>query len=128
MTPQILTIILAVAGIAFSIFFGCKACAIFVDQKSEEASSERTSSFKFYQFWFNFLGSMFGWAALWILLDSHDWLLATSHRELQLSDGVLFFTAFVGMTGHLPMTMMGVVLTLGEVVKKLLGLATKENH
>lgn len=123
MTPQILTIVLAVVGVAFACFYGAKACSIF-----EVDTSKKPMSWRIHQFWFNFLGCLSGWAALWMLLDRHGWFLTGQPGEIGLSDGVLLATAFIGMTGHLPMSMMGVLGTLGEAATKLIGLASKEKH
>lgn len=63
-----------------------------------------------HQRWFNFLGSLVGWCALWLLLkELLPCIIGTCALEPSVLHVVLAFTAFVGVTGHLPMTVMGLI-------------------
>ena len=83
------------------------------------------------QVWFNFAGSLFGWAALWCLVRRawYVWGASTSSGQATVSDFALGFVAFVGISGYLPYTTMGAVDAIRafivEALKRLLDLATK---
>jgi len=83
------------------------------------------------QGWFNFVGSLFGWAALWCLVRRgwYVWGVSSSSGQATVSDFVLGFVAFVGISGYLPYTTMGAVDALRafvvEALNRLLNLAAK---
>jgi hypothetical protein len=104
-------VIVIYAGLALAacIFFG--SCATKIFRVSEDSMEGRI-----YQFWFNFLGSGFGWAAGWPLLN-HFLDCATGRCEALFgaSSLVLLIVAFVGMTGHLPLATMTAIEAVREV-------------
>lgn len=106
------------SGVAFgmSVFYGWYACQIF-----EVADAGKPSSWRVHQFWFNFAGSAVGWVAAWALLDS---VLACASggcaNSISFSSVALFVLAFLGVTGHLPMSLYGFIGGLREFVAKLL--------
>jgi len=108
---------LAVA-LGASVFYGAKACAIFgVD------AAGKHWPWKVHQFWLNFSGSFTGWLALWVVIPRVvTCVIEACAPELSVSDVALFFVAFVGVTGFLPTAIIGLVLSIKEVVAKLAGL------
>jgi hypothetical protein len=64
---------------------------------------------RWHQRWFNFVGSLAGWFAFWTLLAGTTGLLGTV-----LAGAV----AFTGITGHLPMVFMVVVLAVSRAAPK----------
>lgn len=92
-------LVICVLGLGFSIFYGRKAVEIFVpDSFAPEKRSLR--SWKFHQFWLNFLASVFGWLALLLFLDRLGQL--GSGEPLDGSSIALGIVALVGVTGMLP--------------------------
>ncbi len=106
-----------IVAVAASGFYGWKAADIF-----DVKTTGRPWAWKVHQFWFNFAGAIVGWAALWSLLPrSYNCLTTTCIPEARLADALLFFLAFVGVTGHLPATVIGLVAGVKELVAKLTG-------
>jgi len=105
-------------ALAMSVFYGLSACAIF-----SVPTEKRPTSWRFHQFWLNFLGSGIGWGAAWALLSS---VLACGSGSCPLSVSasavLLFFLAFLGTTGHLPAAIVGLIGGINEFVAKLLAL------
>ena len=69
-----------------------------------------------YQFIFNFVGSLAGWGCLY-LLTARIQVAAGSYTQLTLSwsDCGLFFFSVLGLTGHLPQALYGLVVSLGNL-------------
>ena len=115
-------IVFWVFAVVCSLFYGFKAPAIF-----SVPSSDWTWPQKVHQFWFNFIGAMVGWTATYFLLFERLQVfggqVVTEPRTLIAMDCVIGLVAIVGITGHLPMTLAGVVQgfsALGlEALKKL---------
>ena len=101
-----------------SVFYGCSACEIFNVSKED-----RPLSWRIHQFWLNFLGAAVGWIAAWALLGSVlECNLLKCNLSIAPSSAALFFLAFLGITGHLPATIIGLVGGVTEFVSKLLAL------
>jgi len=85
---------------------------------------------RYHQWWFNFVGSLFGWAALWCLVRRvwGVWFFSSSSGQATVSDFALGFVAFVGVSGYLPYATMGAVNALqtlvAEALKRALELVT----
>jgi hypothetical protein len=104
-------------ALGMSIFYGLYACIVFdvINYKC------RAWQWRFHQFWFNFLGAAIGWVAAWSILGSVlKCLDGNCTNSITPSSVLLFFLAFIGVTGHLPMSVMGLVGGLREFVAKLL--------
>jgi len=105
-------------ALTFSIFYGAKGIAIFNENDAEKFGKYR----KWHKRWFNFLGSIIGWIALWMLLPKPicDILrtIENGTPDISLSNILLFFLFFIGVTGYLPVTIVGVVLSIGELFQK----------
>ena len=93
-----------------SYFYGLRACEIF-----SVSVEGRKNSWHVHQLWLNFLGSLVGWVAAWALLRA---LVACAAEACSLSvtpSAVLvFFLAFIGVTGHLPAAVVGLVGGVSE--------------
>lgn len=89
--------------------------------------SRNNPAHRIQQGWFNSLGSLFGWASLWVLLHQvwGIWRLSASPVRLTTSDLVLGLTAFIGISGYLPFTVMGVIHALVALVVRLVNRLTE---
>jgi len=95
-----------------------------------EIHSLNRSSYKWpasaQQVWLNFVGAFVGWIALWFLV--RQWwgvwrLPSTPVAPLQMtaSDFGLALTAFVGISGYLPFTVVGAIQTFVALINKVVG-------
>ncbi|MBI5591355.1 MAG: hypothetical protein HY881_12820 [Deltaproteobacteria bacterium] len=66
-----------------------------------------------YQFIFNFVGSVMGWCCTYVLIDR---IQNNFPMSLNISDFVLFFISFLGITGHLPQSLYGIVVSIGSLM------------
>jgi hypothetical protein len=75
-----------------------------------------------HQRWFNFIGALVGWIALWCLVRRAwcVWWACSSLGQAGWSDFVLGFVAFVGISGYFPYATMTTVDAIGKRVAKLL--------
>lgn len=75
-----------------------------------------------HQFWVNFLGSVVGWATLYYLLEMRlrvfDKVPNTAPGAIDIA---LLLVAFLGVTGHLPYTLVGIASALDALVGRALG-------
>lgn len=111
-------VLFILAAIGMSVFYGLHACEIF-----SVPTTDRKSSWRFHQFWLNFLGSGVGWVAAWAVLRAAvECALADCALSVSPSAISLFFLAFVGITGYLPATIVGAIGGISELVSKLLAL------
>ncbi len=117
-----------VAAIVGSVLYGWKACEIFdVSTKKKDSEELQPRSWRIHQFWLNFLGSLVGWVAAWALLRPLV-ACATGPCALSVSTStvLLFFLAFIGVTGHLPWAVVGAIAgSVGgiiEIINKLAAL------
>jgi hypothetical protein len=118
MKPE--TIIIGLIGLAFSLFYGLKATEIFLSSGTYE---DQKWSWKFHQFWLNFIGSLTGWISLLVIYPGiSDCIQNNLAYSLKLSDVLLFFLSFIGITGFLPMTIVGLIQGLKDIFAKALGL------
>jgi hypothetical protein len=98
--------------------WGTRATALF--KKSEHPCWEL-----FYQFTFNFMGSFAGWCCTYVMTTRAKAVLASPQGVFGLGDFVLFLLSFLGVTGHLPQSMAGILESIGRigetVTKKVAG-------
>ncbi len=76
------------------------------------------------QWCFNFIGSLFGWIALWLLVRRCGGLssfLSYSPATERWSDFALAFVAFVGISGYLPFATITNIRNVRELADKLTG-------
>ena len=107
----------AVVALAMSVLYAANAFDIFGVETDKQAPA-----WKSHQYWFNFAGSIFGWAALWVLVPN-GWIAVSTEHSWSVTgwDLVLVGIAFVGITGHLPFAVMGVLNRLQELAIRALG-------
>lgn len=106
-------------GLLFSLFYGWKACDAF-----GVPTTDKPWAWRLHQFWFNFLGSLLGWAAAWFLARRTWHCLAVAcPAQIDWSDATLIAVAFVGVTGHLPYAIAGVLQGIKDLALKVAGLA-----
>jgi hypothetical protein len=96
-------------------FYGFAAISIF-----HVSTENKPWSWRVHQLWLNFLGALCGWTALFVLVHK----LGLAFREggsnhFAASDFGLFLVAFIGVTGYLPRTLVGVAAAPSEVLAKL---------
>src|SRR5713101_1458001 len=111
--------IVGLFALVFSVLYGVRAYFTDIVQGSVERKAEAKEKIKaeekteakekinkkakkecyeiMHQVWFNFVGSAFGWAALYYVLRTGLW-------DFELKHFVALLIAFVGITGHLPET------------------------
>jgi hypothetical protein len=112
-----LTIGFILIAAAFSIFYGFAATSIF------KVETSKKKSWRFHQWWLNFLGSAVGWVATWFLLQKVIAVAdSPSTVSIQWSDAALFFLAFVGVTGFFPFSVVSVLQVLRDIAAKIAGL------
>jgi hypothetical protein len=85
-----------------SCWFGWKATTIFEVPVLEGWSAKRTA-----QFWFNFVGSITGWAALFFV--AYRVVIDGDLHHFEVWDALGVLVAFLGITGHLPVFIMQIV-------------------
>lgn len=94
-----------VFALALSTFYGLKAFEVFGVRKRP-----KNKPWMWHQRWFNFVGSLVGWAALWFLVQKVVAVSPSSYiRYISVWDAAIFVIAFIGVTGHLPYTIMGLI-------------------
>jgi len=107
-------------GFIVSIFYGLFADKIFWDKEQRSKHYKESSYLKhIQQFWLNFVGSFVGWFFIYLFLNI---LLRIRLSELSITHILLLEFGIIGIVGWLPMTLLGVATSLGEIVRKLLGL------
>ena len=111
-------IIFASIAVLFSLFYGLSVHEIFRVTKLGVPIS-----FRFHQFWLNFVGSLFGWGALWFVAkEVMSAIVSESIAFVSLKFCTLAFIAFIGITGFLPFTVNLLITRMHEVAEKLLGI------
>jgi len=107
--------VMALVALIASLFYAFSARDVF-DMPAEE----RSAAWRLHQFWLHFLGSAVGWIAFWFLvLHVKDCLMGPCAPVFTSSDVVLFFLAFVGVTGHLPLAIVGLLFAVTSLLDRL---------
>jgi hypothetical protein len=105
-------------AVGMSLFYGFRACAIF-----GVSVDNHPRSWRFHQFWLNFLGSAVGWVAGWaVLRPTIECASLGCSLSLAPSAVALFLLAFIGVTGYLPATIVGAIGGASHLIAKLLAL------
>jgi hypothetical protein len=107
-------------GFIVSVLYGFFADKIFWD-KEQRSKHYNESSYPrhIHQFWLNFVGSFMGWFSIYLFLNI---LIHVRLSELSIAHILLLGFGIIGIVGWLPMTLLGVATSLGEIVRKLLNL------
>jgi hypothetical protein len=103
-----------VVSFSASLFYSLKAYDIFTDVKDIK---DLKWTQKLHQFWFNFLGSSVGWATAFFLVVK---IFFITNPLFLWTDIILGIIAFIGITGHLPRSIVGIVVSLGDLVSKII--------
>ncbi len=113
-----------VVALVFSLFFGVFAVRVWPVQPPEKDEAwndghwwkSKARYWLAYQFWFNFVGSLVGWAALWFVVPK-SW--PTTLPRVTWDSAVLAVVAFAGVTGHLPGAFMQLLLGIAALLQVL---------
>ncbi len=120
-TPPWFAFIFWTFSLLASSFYGWKAFDIF-DVDTSKKTKEHWGWWV-HQVWFNFSGALVGWVAIWVVLqDSWPCLTERCTVNLTWENGFLLAAAFVGVTGHLPFAISGVLQAVKELALKAAGL------
>lgn len=105
-------------AILFSAFYGVRAN--FVDPIGYDGRYKKTVKIlnAVYSFIFHFLGSFVGWFLLYCLSVRIN-SLSTNMNQLESIDILLLLFGFLGITGHLPQTLYGLVSSFGKVAESI---------
>ena len=113
-----------VTGIVASLFYGIYAINIFFPKDKVDGTKNEHLSWKIHQFWLNFLGSALGWTILYYLLKRVDYLEKLGRNDyyydISFLDIFSVFIAFVGITGFLPMTIVGLINSISTLAQKII--------
>lgn len=133
--PFVPTVVFWVVALVVSVLYGWNAAAIFTDVSLREVKPAK--AWWWHQRWLNFMGSVTGWTALWLLFrrlapclfqECKTQLASASGSasRLDAGDAAMAFVAFVGITGYLPFAVVGLIsgastlsAKAGEVIKGL---------
>lgn len=115
-------------ALAASCFYGWKAVELFTQVPSQE--QKPPPAWWWHQRWLNFAGAFVGWIALWVVgRKLLPYLLEEGKGESNFTawDVLIGFIAFVGITGYLPFTVVGIISgasllasKAGEILKDLM--------
>lgn len=104
-----------VVAIVASVLYGAFAITIFVKVKGPPPSRP----WFWHQRWLNFLGSIVGWLSSWLIILRHcGWPITSCEGPPDAWDLIGGLIAFLGMTGYLPFTLLGLAAGLRAVGEK----------
>ncbi len=113
-----MTIAFLVFSLLVSMFHGVVATNVFGVE-----TTGKSKAWKLHQFWLNFLGSVVGFIALWFLFQA---VLGCAINSCSIQFGWpdvgLFLLAFLGVTGYVPFTVIGLASGINELAAKTIGL------
>lgn len=100
----------ASVAVVASLFYGWKAVEIFTEIPKKPKEEQPHSAWWWHQRWLNFAGSLAGWVVLWILIKRYLPHF-TGQCEIILTywDVIGAVVAFIGITGYLPFTIIGLL-------------------
>lgn len=105
-------------SIIASVFWGIRAAFLFVHTPTIGLSEKYPRWGRFfiysYQFIFNFVGSMAGWACFYALIVRVS-SYYPSMKGFNFGDVLLFIFSVIGLSGHLPQTIYGFVEAFGNL-------------
>ena len=107
-----------------SFFYSYWAFKIHLVKKEDvdNLRKEKNYAWFIHQFWFNFIGSITGWIILWLTIPNIFLGFCDQNTvSLEFKEIVLLFIALIGITGHLPMALYGIVNSFKKIIEKLLG-------
>ncbi len=116
--PTEVVFVVVSLGLLGSAFYGIKATEIFGVSKQG-----KSRAWKIHQFWLNFAGSIVGWITLWFLArKAYICFGGSCPISFGFWDAAAVFVTFIGITGYLPVTVVGVIQGVKELAVKMLGM------
>ena len=117
-TPIEFTFFFWLIALSASALYGFKAFELHNIKKELKPSDKYALG---HQIWFNFSGALLGWLAVWILIND-SWLCwyTVCTIDLTLAKIILVTTAYIGITGHLPLTFMNIIEAMKQILSKAL--------
>lgn len=117
---------LLLVGLIMSVLYGFFSDKIFWTEEQRKNNFEGKYGYvrRVQQFWLNFVGSFAGWFSIYLFLNI---LLHIRLSELSIAHVLLFGFGIIGVVGWLPMTLLGVASSLGEIVRKLIDIGKTDN-
>ena len=101
-------------AIIMSLFWGIRGLHMSLREAWKESFSKLGYFFWLsYQLIFNFIGSFAGWICFYILLVRTQSKLP-DFTVFGWSDFILFLLSILGLTGHFPQTLYGLVVSIGK--------------
>ena len=101
-------------ALAASLFHGLSATSVF-----EVSTAGKRWPWRPHQFWLNFCGSVAGWVALWFLARrAIECAVESCSAQFGWEYVGLFFLAFLGVTGYVPFTVVGLAAGVRELAAK----------
>lgn len=106
------------SALIMSLFWGIRAI-FFVLIKQLKSETDKIAMYPktsfvlvhvVYQFLFHFIGSFAGWFCFYVLLLKAN----ASLLSFTGSDFILFLISLLGLTGHIPQTLYGLVVSIGK--------------
>lgn len=92
--------VILTAGAGFSFFYGSQAVNIFMSPDKKDTPIKHNESWNIHQFWFNFIGSFVGWAAMILLVQEYK--NANGSFVIEIRHIVISLMILISITGHLP--------------------------
>ena len=105
-------------AILFSVFYAMRA--VVVNPEPYDGNHKTTALIlnAIYTFIFHALGSFIGWLLIYYLAVRIK-CLYPNLNQLKLSDVMLLLFGFLGVTGHLPQTLYGFVVSFGKLAESI---------
>ena len=108
-----------ILAIVASLFFGFYAINIFFAKAKVSETKNEHFSWKMHQFWLNLVGSLSGWIILYFLLKRVEHLAPNDYVfTFSFVDFISFVLCFIGITGYMPVTIVGLINSFGLIVSK----------
>lgn len=111
--------VILTAGAGFSFFYGSQAVNIFVSPDKKEASIQHNESWNIHQFWFNFISSFVGWAAMILLVQEYQ--KTNGFFVIEIRHIVISIMIIISITGHLPYLISQIIDSFYFLSKKYVG-------
>jgi hypothetical protein len=92
-------VIFGIAGLGFSLFYGCYYRQLWMEQLTPEQVKTKGWQWRFWQFWQNFVCSAIGWAIAFYYVFCR---LRSPQFVPQVGDSVPILVALLGIIGFLP--------------------------
>ncbi|MFH1968456.1 MAG: hypothetical protein ABIJ84_03660 [bacterium] len=92
-------LVIVFSGFISSLLYGWKAVVIFGYPKKDDEMPEHANSWWIHQFWFNFIGSLFGWFLIILFIYI---IKIVGIEEITLAHLLILIFGVLGITGLFP--------------------------